>query len=463
MRVRLRVFEPGEKFTDAVKLAVLEKAVPFQLIQSVVRTCGVAEQRIRKLPAAVCVLLVIAMNLFIIEDLPHVLRRMVQGVRLVFGDGEYPLAGKSAISQARDRLGDQPLETLFRAACKPIATTATRGAFLFGLRMMAIDGTNEDVPDTPANAEAFGRHHSDRGAGAFPQVKGVYLIECATHVICDAIFGACHMSERAAAKRLLRSVGKGMLVTWDRGFFGYELLRAALATGAHVLGRVPANVILTPVCCLADGSFLAYVYPSPQARRQRRDGILVRVIEYTFDDPQLPGYGETHRLITSLLDAELYPALALIVGYHERWEIEITLDELDTHQHLPGRPLRSHKPVGVRQELYGWLLAHFAIRVLMHEAALSMDADPDRLSFTNALRIIQQVIPEFQLVDPSQHSELYQRMLHDITQHRLPERDHRINPRVVKRKMSKFYLKRPQHCHPAQPTKPFVESVVILK
>ena len=146
-----------------------------------------------------------------------------------------------------------------------------------------------------------------------------------------------------------------------------------LPQGRTYLGRVPANVILTPVRCLADGSFLAYVYPSSKARRQRRNGILVRVIEYTFDDPQRPGYGEPHRLITSLLDAERYPARELIVGYHERWEIEITLDELDTHQHLPGRPLRSHNPVGVRQELYGWLLAHFVIRVLMHEAALSVD------------------------------------------------------------------------------------------
>lgn len=463
MQIRLRVFEPGEGFTDAVKLAAIEKAVPFQQIESIVHACGVAEQRIRKLPATVCLLLVIAMNLFPVESLPQVLRRMVQGLRLIFGDGEYPLAGKSAISQARERIGDKPVAALFHAVCKPIATPATRGAFLFGLRVMAIDGTSEDVPDTPANAEAFGRHRSDRGEGAFPQVKGVYLIECATHVICDALFGACHMSERAAARRLLRSVEKGMLVMWDRGFFGYELLRAARATGAHVLGRVPANVILTPVRYLSDGSFLTYVYPSPKARRQRRGGILVRVIEYTFDDPQLPGYGETHRLITSLLDAEQYPALNLIVGYHERWEIEITIDELDTHQHLPGRPLRSHKPAGVRQELYGWLLAHFAIRVLMHEAALSLDEDPDRLSFTNALRIIQQAIPEFQLVDPSQHGELYQRMLRDIAKQRLPARDHRINPRVVKRKMSKFHLKRPQHRHPAQPTKPFVESVVILK
>jgi len=462
MQVRLRVFEPGEKFTDAVKLAAIEKAVPFQQIENAVRTCGVTEQRVRKLPAAVCVLLVITMNLFTVEALPQVLRRMVQGLRLIFGDGEYPLAGKSAISQARDRLGDAPMEALFRSVCQPIATPATRGAFLFGLRVMAIDGTVEDVPDTPANAQTFGRHRSNRGEGAFPQAKGVYLIECATHVICDALFGPCHMNERAAACRLLRSVVKGMLLTWDRGFFGYELLRAALVKEAHVLGRVPANVILTPVRYLADGSFLAYVYPSPKARRQRRDGILVRVIEYTFDDPQRPGYGETHRLITSLLDAELYPALTLIVAYHERWEIEITIDELDTHQHLPGRPLRSHKPAGVRQELYGWLLAHFVIRVLMHEAALRVDVDPDRLSFTNSLRVVQQAIPEFQLVATSQHGELYQRMLRDIAQQRLPARDQRINPRVVKRKMSKFHLKRAEHRHPVQPTKPFVESVVIL-
>ena len=249
---------------------------------------------------------------------------------------------------------------------------------------------------------------------------------------------------------------------WDKNFHSYEMVKQTLATQAHFLGRVASSIILKPVEQLADGSYLAYVYPSPKARRKNQGGILVRVIEYTMDDPHRAGYGETHRLITSLLNLNLYPAQELACAYHERWEIEIVIDEVDTHRRVYSRPLRSQKPVGVIQELYGMLIAHYIVRVLMHEAALQVGLDPDRLSFINSLRIIRNAIPEFQQIAPEYIPLLYQRLLDDIAREVLPPRRDRSYPRVVKRKMSKFALKRPEHENWPQPLKPFADSVVIL-
>jgi hypothetical protein len=186
------------------------------------------------------------------------------------------------------------------------------------------------------------------------------------------------------------------------------------------------------------------------------------VIEYTIDDPTRPGHGLRHRLLTSLLDELTYPAMQLACAYHERWEVEITIDETDTHQRRPRQPLRSRTPDGVLQELYGLLLAHYAIRAVMHEAALRAEVAPDRLSFVNALRILRQAVFEFQIIAPSDHLAWYERLLKDIGREQLPERDHRCNPRVVKRKMSNFALKRDIHRHRPQPTKPFAEVIVIL-
>ncbi len=188
----------------------------------------------------------------------------------------------------------------------------------------------------------------------------------------------------------------------------------------------------------------------------------MRVIEYTIDDPALPGYKERHVLITSLLEEKTAPALTLAQAYHERWEIELAIDEMDTHQRFANQPLRRKKPVGVIQELYGLLLAHYAVRKVIFDAASQEAMDPDRLSFINALERIGDAIPEFQMSDPEEHDRLYQRLLQDIRQHRLPQRDHRCNPRVVKRKMSKFPRKRPIHQQLRQPRRPFRESIVML-
>ncbi len=461
MGFMIRQIGPNAKLADEVSMEALEAAVPRTTVQAVVADLGVAEQRRRKLPAELTLLLSVAMNLFTHDALEEVLRKLLKGLRFIWPAPDITTANKGAISKARYRLGAAPLVELFHRVCQPMATGQTPGAFLFGLRLMAFDATNEDLPDTPENARVFGRPGGNRGDGAFPQAKGFYLTECGTHAVVDAGFWPCRTGEDSCARRLLRSLTGGMLLMWDTGLHSFDLAQATLAKGAHFLGRVPSNVKFKPIWRLSDGSYLAYLYPSDYQRRKRGEHLLVRVVEYTLTDPALPGCGEIHRLMTSLLDPDHCPAIEMICAYHERWEIELAVDEMDTHQKLAQHPLRSKKPVGVIQELYGLLIAHYVVRHTMHEAALQARLDPDRLSFTKALSLICDAISEFQMAVPEQHSLLYRRLLKDIARHRLPARDNRSNPRVVKRKMSNFRLKRAEHRHWPQPSVPFREAVAV--
>ncbi len=462
MGYRIREITEGSKLSSAVTLEAISQGVPRAAIEAVLQEEGAVEQRERKMTMVMVVFALIAMHLHTDVSLGDVLRKISRGLRFIWPDPEVAAPTASALSYRRYQLGARPLVALFHRVCRPLATAQTKGAFLYGLRLMAIDGTTENVPDTPANAAAFGRHHSGRGASAFPQVKGVYLAECGTHAIVDAGFWPCHTSERVGGRRMLRSVTAGMLVLWDCGFHEYDLLADVQRRGAHVLARLPAHVRPQRVRSLPDGSYLAYLRPSEYRRRKAGERLLVRIIAYTITDPALVGYGEVHRLVTTLLDPALAPALELVCAYHERWEIELVVDEIDTHQRLCARTLRSLHPVGVIQELYALLLAHYSIRVLMHEAALQAHVDPDRLSFVHALRVLQDALPEFQMVAPEQVSALYRRLLHDIADQRLPERRPRVNPRVVKRKMSNFPLKRPEHLHPPPLRQPFCAAVALI-
>jgi hypothetical protein len=463
IRYKLREIEAESKFSQELDLSVIEQIVPRATIAAILEAEGRWTQRERKLNLLVTVLLVIMLNLYTTYSIGDVLEKMVQGLRYIWPDPDYLVPNDSAISYRRYQLGARPLVALFHQVCQPLATPTTPGAFLFGLRLMALDGTTEDVPDTPANATAFGRHQSDRGPSAFPQVKGVYLIECGTHAIVDAGFWPYQTSERVGGFRLLRSVKADMLVMWDRGFHDYEMFVQVQKREAQLLSRLPAHVKPELVRYLADGSYLAYVRPGDYHRRKAGERLLVRVIEYTLTDPKLPGYGQIHRLVTTLLDPELYPILDLICTYHHRWEAELTIDEIDTHQRLLPGPLRSLKPVGVIQELYGLLIAHYIIRVLMYQAAQQANLDPDRLSFSGAIRVLQNALPEFQMTTPQQLPDLYQRLLRDIARKRLPERRLRSNPRVVKRKMSNFKLKRPEHRPWPQPSQSFREAIEVKK
>lgn len=386
---------------DRPLLEALEAAIPDESVEAVIDATGTRERRRRRLPTHLVVTLVVAMGLWASESMRHVLAEVVAGWREVTTSDQtgWRLPSTAAIVQARQRVGARLLREVFQAVARPIATVQTPGAFLGGLRMMAIDGTTIDVADTPENDRAFGRPTTKRGDGAFPQVRVLALIETGTHVICDAVIRPYGTGEVPTALRLLRSIGSGMLLLWDRGFHSYAMVRTTLEREAHFLGRTKKNIVLRPTEILADGSFLARIYPSPTARRHDRDGIELRVIEYALDTPAGPGR-EQYRLITSLLDERAFPAEVLAATYHERWEIETALDEVKVHQWAHPRPLRSKHPRGVVQEVYGLLLAHLAIRTVMHQAALQEGIDPDRLSFTGALRVLRRAIPRAQRTPP---------------------------------------------------------------
>jgi hypothetical protein len=454
----IRQIEQNAKISEAVRLEVLESVLPYAEIQAVIRDHGLQRQRRRKLSSELGLLEGIAMHLFGKCSQEQVLWKLMKGVRLLWPEQAAVPASKGAICQLRYRLGARPMVDLFHRVCRPMARAASPGAFWHGLRLMGIDGTDELVADTPANERAFGRH----SGGAFPQLKAIHLVEIGTHAIVDAGVWPIHSSEKVIGRRMVRSLQAGMLVLWDSGFHSLEMVRAALQTGAEILGRLPANVKVQVICQLSDGSTLIELVPRDHHGRPRGEAIRLRLIAYTVSDPALPGYGQRRRLITSLLDETTYPALELARLYHERWEVEITIDEIDTHQRPAFQPFRSLKPVGVLQEFYGLLIAHYAIRKVMLEAAQQAQLDPDRLSFTNALHLIGDAVSDFQLLPPGQHPDRYQRLLRDVAHFRLPPRATRSNPRVVKRKASIFSKKHSQHLFWPQPAQPYPEAIVLI-
>ena len=461
MSFTVRTIETQRNFCSQLSMQALARVIPRSQIEMVLTQENAWHERERKLSMVVVVLILIAMSLYRSLSIGHVMRKLAQGLRFIWPDPDYSLAKANAFSYRRYRLGAAPMERLFKQVARPMATEQTRGAFRFGLRLMALDGTKQDVPDTAENEALFGRPETGRGRCAFPQVRCVYLTEVGTHAICDAGFWPIRESERTGGLRLLRSLSEGMLVMWDRGFHSFDMLQAVIDRDAQVLARLPAHVKPKVIKQLADGSSLVRLLPGDSARRNQGMHLVVRLIEYTITDESLPGYGQCHRLITTLLDPEQAPALDLVCLYHERWEIEQTIDEVKTHQ-LTSQRLRSQRPVGVIQELYGLLLAHYAVRFVMHEAALQADVDPDRLSFTHAVRVIGDAMAEFEMVALAAHPRLYARLLGDLVAELLPERRMRLNPRVVKRKMSKYKLKRPEHAHWPQPTASFYRVVALI-
>jgi Insertion element 4 transposase N-terminal/Transposase DDE domain len=458
----IRQIQADRKFCQQLEMPALQQVIAPHTLRRVLQECGQHTRRQRKLNLEVTMWLLIAMNLFSDLSMGRVLEKVAYGLRLLWPPSENVLAGESALTYRRYQLGVRPLVALFRQVCKPIATPETPGAFRFGLRLMALDGHITNLPDTPENAAYFGRSGTDRGQSAWPQVKGVYLSECGTHAVVDVGLWPYNTSEHLGAKRLLRSVEEGMLVMWDRGLHSYDLVEATLARGAQFLGRLPANVKPLLLKRLSDGSWLVRLLPSEPKRRAQHEGVIVRLIVYTLTDAARSGYAQTHRVITSLLCADLYPGEELACTYHERWEEEVLFDEIETHQQAPDTLLRSRKPVGVLQELYALLVAHYAVRFLMHEAAQKAHLDPDRISFTRALHLIDLATTTFALMAPEEIACYYERLLEDLARKPLPPRRLRAFPRVVKRKMSTFALKRPEREPPPRRLKPFREAVLLI-
>jgi hypothetical protein len=467
MALRLRDLDPAAHLASQVRAELLGRLTPLSEIRAVFAELGLQTPRTRKLSLELTVWLVIALSLFADRAVEEVLAKLLHGLRLLCPDeaASQALPTAGAVCYRRLQLGVRPLRLLCRRNCRPLATAATRGAFLEELRLMAIDSHTHDLPDTPANARVFGRPTTDRGPGAFPQVRCVCLVECGTHAVTDAGFWPCRHHESPGARRLLRSVTPDMLVMVDRGLHSYELARAVRQRGAHCLSRISAQVQPRVVRALPDGSQLAELYPSKVPGRHHLPPLAVRLIAFTFTDPDLPGHGTRYRLVTTLLDWERFPALTLARTYHERWEIELTIDEQETHllrQHHPARPLRSRTPAGVIQELYGVWLGHYLLRMLMHEAALMVDEDPDRLSFTHTLLVVQDAVSDFELAAPVCLPRLYRRLLQELTRKRLPERRHRLCPRVVRCKISPWPLKRAEKHRCRKLKRPPDESICLI-
>ena len=330
---------------------------------------------------------------------------------------------------------------------------------------MGIDGTVQDTPESAANAERFHRSSGGRGEGAFPQLRKLSLVELGTHVEVALTIGGWQDSEQKLVEGVWDKIPADALLMEDRGFFSYNHWKTLDTRGVKLLIRIKSNLVLKPIRRLADRSFEAKIYPSSYDRSRDRNGVLVRIIEYTIDDPQRTGHGQTHRLMTNLFDVERYPARELACMYHERWEEELVFDEQKTHldPRRAGKPahFRSLTPAGVEQEVYALSLGHFVVRALMLEAATTDNLDVDRLSFTGCLRILQARLPECDSSTPVSLEQWYRLLLQEMAHERIEPRRNRTNPRVVKRKMSKFAKKRPEHRGRPPLKKTFAESVVI--
>lgn len=400
MARRVAALPPGSRITDYISLGVISRTFPRARVRGVLAATDKASVRQRDLPAHVVVYYVIALALYMQSSYREVLRCLLEGIQwLLDPSAVVKVAGKSGISQARTRLGWEPLRQLHDAVVGPIAVGATKGAWYRNWRLVSLDGSTLEVADELANEAAFGRPGASRGNSAYPQIRFVSLVENGTHVLFGSRMADYRTAEITLAKLVLGGLQQGMLCLADRIFFGFTLWSQALDTGSALLWRIKKNLRLACEQRLPDGSYLSHIYPSQRARQRHTDGVSVRVIEY-----RLAGVVDAepiYRLVTSILDHRAAPAQELAALYHERWEIETALDELKTHLRGGKIVLRSKTPDLVRQEFYGLMMAHFAIRNLIHEAALKANEDPDRLSFLHAVRVVRRKLPTFTAIPPS--------------------------------------------------------------
>ena len=455
-------FAPDDSGRVLDRLAGLEQVISREAVRQALMATGRVGQRCCYLSHEVMLWIVLAMGIF--TDLP--IRQVFKHARR-FRHAELS-PHRSSLCLARQRLGVAPVRHLFETTVRPLAQPETPGAFYHGFRLVAIDGVIYNTPDTEANDRAFGRPSGgDRGMGAFPQIRKVSLVEVGTHVEIAVVFKRLACGETTAVEGLWRHLPEDALLLEDRGFFSYKLWKRALTENVAVLARVKSGLILQPMENLSDGSYLAKIYPSWYDRQKDRNGVIVRVIRYRLDDPQRVGHEEEHVLMTTLLDEQQYPASELISLYHERWEIELIYNEQKTHQD-PRRAtkpahLRSETPAGVIQELYALSLSHFVIRALMFEAAAAIDLDPDRLSFTGCFQILKCRLPECDHRTVASLQDWYEALQWEMQQETIEPRRNRINPRVIKQKISKWPKKQPEHRPAPTLTKTFQQSVVMVR
>jgi len=436
------------KVCQQIDMGLLQEVIPPAMIEELLETYQMWEQRERKTNMLTLVYWLIALHVYPSLSQRRVYAKMVSGLRTVRDDVPEQIPARSAFSYRREQLGSELLEELFRRVAAPKATEQTPGAWWKGMRLLAIDGTVESVADTAINQETF-RYSSDDeiSRSPFPQARLVLLVECATHLICDVEISSCRQAEANSLRLLLeRWKLEQSLILWDSGFHSSHAIFQVRASGGQVLGRLKSNVLLSPCDYLLDGSYLTWIYEDQDHHRGER--MLVRVITYTFTDPRIPGAGEqVYRLVTTLLDPFLYPAREIAVLYHERWHVEVVIDEARTHLRLSARTLRSLTPEGVIQEIYALVLAHLVVRTLMLQAAQQVQISPTQISFTETIRIMDESLIPLSLVSAPRRQQMVENLITEISQQRLPKQPVRIQARVVKRVRSRYERKKPEHLH----------------
>ena len=383
----------GVRLADYLSASLLARVVPAEVVHDVLNEHGCNSQRLRSFPAVVGVYYCIALSLYPEAAYEEVFAAVIQGLAWAAGATQPVRVSKASISVARSKIGAAPLQALVQRCCAPMAELRFHPeAFYRGLRLVAMDGSNFELPDETDNAAHFGRPGSRTGVAGYPQAQCAVLVECVTHAILAANVEPYRTSEWEVCKPLLASLAPDMLCLADRGFNGYEYWRQAQATGAHLLWLCGNNRILPRHQELPDGSYLSVIAPTRVGRNQAQEqAIVVRVIEYA-----LPGLADAqprYRLLTTLLDPSEAPALELAALYHQRWQVEAVFDELKTHLLKSRRVLRSKTPALVRQEFYGWVLAHYAVRWLLHQGATRHRMPHEALSFTSHVQLLRREQP----------------------------------------------------------------------
>lgn len=390
------------RLSDYLSASLLARVVPAEDVHAVLNAHGCNSQRLRSFPAVAGVYYCMALSLYPEASYEEVFSAVAQGLAWAGGAPEPLRVAKSSISELRSKIGPQPLADLIERCCHPLAEPATHPqAFYQGLRLVAMDGSNFELADEPDNIEQFGYPGSRTGQAGYPQAQCAVLIECATHAILAANIDSYRASEWNVCEPLLKRMDRSMLCLADRGFNGFEYWRKAQATGAQLLWRCANNRQLPVIELLPDGSYLSQIHPpkreSASAQCVTEDPpamgpITVRVIEYAM--PGLPQSEPRYRLMSSLLDPVAAPALELAALYHERWQVEAVFDELKTHLLQGRRVLRSKKAPLVRQEFYGWVLAHYCVRWLLHQGATRQRIPHERQSFKAHVQLLRQVLPQ---------------------------------------------------------------------
>jgi len=467
---KLREMDVDDKVCEQVDMALLSQVYPREVIERCIGESSSWKEKVRRVRQSTklsLVWFVIAMALWSRLSQCLVWEKLVTKIADIHPLEPDAQLSDSALSGRRAALGYTGLQELMQARCVVIANPDQMpSAFLGRYRLMAIDGTVFNTADTKANSQAFGRSSNQYGPGAYPQVRCVLLVECGTHAVVGLQTSRYDVSEVHGAHQLLNQIGPDTLLLVDAGITGGGFFEHVRDRCGHVLAALEAGAWenLSKQRRLADGSVLAWVTPSRGVKYPMKKGMWVRLISYRLTDERLGEVGTVYRLATTLLNPCVAPAQVLLELYHERWEVELVIDEIKTHQRVQRRVLRSKTPDGVIQEIYGIFLGHYAVRAMMAQAAIEADVDPDRVSFTRALFQLVEMMAFSLTLEEEAATQLVQRLSHHIRRELLPPRVLRVNRREIKQIYNKYKPKK-RDVPPPEPFEPedrFLDFVEIL-